>query len=378
MPHFNLLQQFPDDCPSGPVIIGNYQLSLFEVERFGAGYRWIYLIEGLEGAQDLSDWVLEIDGDCFPVEQCFTSDLFTGEVTQEILDSLEPYDDCPPGPEPAPRECPEDSPCSALETVVGFKFDDLPDGLSEGISQLFAFIINQPPSFETGCAALTSAGETFCGEICVPSCIVCPDACECPEEDIDTFDCPATVPTTCFTIPAEVATEDVLFGFCIVDEDVVAPTETCQAPAEVFVCGQSLICCCEVFPWTRTVTLDIQFNVPKTADCQTTELYECCNDTIVVTQTCFTCNIDDNPFPEGELTCEDIDITINSVTVNDAGTSAVINYTVELPDCVVPEEEPAVLGAPSTNCPPPAPTTPTRNTQTRNTPAVNRSLRRKR
>lgn len=71
--------------------------------------------------------------------------------------------------------------------------------------------------------------------------------------DIDTFDCTATVPenSTCFTIPEDVPTEDVLFGFCIVDQGVTAPMEPCQAPAEVFVCGQTLTCCCEVFPWTR-------------------------------------------------------------------------------------------------------------------------------
>ncbi|WP_213370597.1 hypothetical protein [Mesobacillus boroniphilus] len=92
----------------------------------------------------------------------------------------------------------------------------------------------------------------------------------------------------------------------------------------------------------------------------------------------FTCNIDDNPFPEETLTCEDIDIIINSETVNDASTSAVINYTVELPECVVPEEEPPVVGAQPGNYCPPAPTTPIRNTQIRNTPAVNRSIRRRR
>lgn len=376
MPHLNL-QQVPDEC-FAPVTIGDFVVTLVDIEPVDGGFRWIYRVDNVSLQSALSNWVLGIDTDCLP----FIIDPLASEVwdpeTEPTPTELFPVDFESPGQTPQPG-CPVGSPCGAETRIEGFAF--IPDQdefgqLQQGLSQLFAFTFNQPPVATTACASISAGGVTACNEICVPDCIVCPDACECPEDN-NTFDCTATVPTTCFTIPAEVATEDVLFGFCIVDEDVVAPTEPCQAPAEVFVCGQTLTCCCEVFPWTRTVTLDIQFNVPKTADCQTDELYECCFDTIDVTQTCFTCNIDDDPFP-GDLTCEDITITINSVTTNDAGTSAVINYTVELPDCVVPEEEPPVLGTQPGNSCAPAPTTPTRNTQTRNTPAVNRSLRRRR
>ncbi|RSD25112.1 hypothetical protein [Mesobacillus subterraneus] len=382
MPEFNL-QQVPESCFE-PVTIGGFVVTLVDIEPVDGGFRWIYRVDNVTpNSPALSNWVLAIEEPCLD----FISDPRASEVfltTDPAPTELFPVDFENPGRTPQPG-CPEGSPCGAGIRLDGFAF--IPDQgelgeLQPGFSQLFAFTFNQPQIATTACASISAGGVTACGLICVPDCIVCPDACECPEDN-NTFTCTATVPTSCFTIPEEVATEDVLFGFCIVDQEVVAPTEedVCQAPAEVFVCGQTLICCCDVFPWTRTVTLDIQFNVPKTADCQTENLYECCFETITVEQTCFTCNIDDNPFPEEDLTCEDIEVIINSVVVNEAGTSADINYTVELPECEVPLEEPPVGTPPGNTCPPPAPAP--RNTQpvnktAINMPTVNSAKRRKR
>jgi hypothetical protein len=378
MPNFNILQQVPADCFE-PVAIGGFVVTLVDIEPFNGGFRWIYRVDNVSADSALSNWVLEIAEPCRDfIDEAFVSDVF--DTDEDPIPPLEPTLDFEnPGMTPQPG-CPEDSPCGAGTRLEGFAFipdqDELGE-LEEGFSQLFAFTFNQPPIATTACASISAGGVTACGLICVPDCIICPNPCECEDEDIDTFTCTATVPTTCFTIPEDVATDDVLFGFCITDEDVVAPTEPCQAPAEVFVCGQTLFCCCDVFRWTRTVTLDIQFNVPKTADCQTDALYECCFDTIEVTQTCFTCNIDDNPFPE-ELSCEDIDIVINAVDVNDAGTSAVINYTVDLPECEVPADGDDDLPGtpPPPACPPPAPAT--RNNQALNKPAVTKTIRRRR
>jgi hypothetical protein len=323
MPDANQFQQIPEEC-TVPVIIGNFQVTLLDIEPTNGSFRWIYRIDNINTRIALSDWVLGIDGDCLDlIGQCYTSAVFPSESTE--LPPLTPYDDCE-NPGTAPDPCPIGSPCSAGVRLVGFKFDNL-EGLVAGQSQLFAFDFNQPPVIETGCAALKYGQNEFCGEICVPGCVVCPNPCDCPDDE-NNFDCEVDFPTTCFSL-ASTDPEDVLYGFCI--GRIGQPTSTrCQAPAEVFVCNQVLTCCVPVLRWTRQVQLQVQFNVPKEGECQPGLLYECCNDTVIATQVCFTC-AGETPVFETP-TCDNTSITVNSVTETDTG-DAVINYTVNLPDC---------------------------------------------
>lgn len=363
MPNLNLLQQVPDEC-FNPVTIGPFTVTLLTIERFSSGYRWIYRIDYNNPlpppAQNpaLSDWVVGIDLPCLDfIDGAFISEVFTGDILPELI----PFDEVTSGetienPGTAPLPCPEDSPCSAGVEVTGFKFDNLGSAelgeLGPGESQLFAFVFNQPPLVnEEVCAALKFGNNEACGLICGPACIECPNACDCTE-NVNTFDLTVPAPGDCFAFISELP-EDIRFGFCL-----GAPTDTgptpCEGVAEVFVCGQTLVCCCEVNQWARSVDLVIQFNIPKTADCLSENigegqfLYECARDTVTVNQTCFTCSdVTESPFVT-PLDCTNTTITINSVTLNEDG-SVTINYTVNLPECQETEEEPP--GQPP-SCPP--------------------------
>lgn len=343
MPHFNLLQEFPEGCFE-PVPIDGFVVTLVDVERFGSGYRWIYRIDNVDAPNALSDWVLAIEEPC----REFIGDAY---ITPTFPSDEEPpelvlYEDVE-NPGTAPDPCPDDALCSPGEQVVGFKFDDLGTGdqgeLDPGESQLFAFVFNQPPIATEACAALKFGQNEECGLICVPDCIECPNACDCTEA-IDTFDCTFTFPSDCFTLPEGVTTDDVLSGYCIGEEVIEAPV-ACEGVAEVFVCGQTLICCCDVLQWTRSVPFQVQLNLPKEGECGG-PVYECCYQEVTVIQNCYTC-LDETPTFE-PLTCENTSIEINSITDNEDGT-VTVNYTIVLPDCVteVVEEPPAVQARPT-------------------------------
>jgi hypothetical protein len=390
MTDFNV-QQVPDEC-AGPVTIGGYVVTLVDIEDFNGEFRWIYRVDNVNAPGALSNWVLEIDAPCRElITAAFATERFpsTQEIPPPLLE-LPESDFDNPGQTPNNQTCPE-GPCAGRVQGVAFIPDqEILGELQIGFSQLFAFTISEEATAELGCVSISGANTIFCGQVCVPGdcTFICPNACECTEEN-NTFTCEVTVPLApdgtniCFGFPTVVDAADVLFGFCIGEQVIIAPTEedACQAPAEVTVCDQTLFCCCDVFPWTRTVTLDIQINVPLTAECQTENLYECCYERIVVEQTCFTCNVDDNPFLEFALECEDIDVAITSVDVSDDGTSAVINYTVDLTGCAAPvgdngNDLPGTPAPPAANCPPPAPTV--RNTQANVRQAQNRSIKRRR
>lgn len=361
MPHFNLLQEFPEGCFE-PVPIDGFVVTLVDVERFGSGYRWIYRIDNVDAPNALSDWVLAIEEPC----REFIGDAY---ITPTFPSDEEPpelvlYEDVE-NPGTAPDPCPDDDPCSPGEQVVGFKFDDLGLGdqgeLDPGESQLFAFVFNQPPIAIEACAALKFGQNEACGLICVPDCIECPNACECGE---DTFDCVFDFPETCFVLPEDVTVDDVLSGFCIGDVSPVS-SETCQGVAEVFVCDQTLICCTDVQRYFRTATFQVQLNLPKVGDCGD-PVFECCFQEVTVTQNCFTCIGDPAPvFPD--LTCDNVSIEINSITENPQTGDVTVNYTIVLPECTEGTPTPTVQ----------QPTT-LRNTQTANTPAMNRPARRRR
>lgn len=362
MPHFNLLQQLPEGC-FDPVTINGFVVTLVDIERFGTGYRWIYRIDNVDAPNALSDWVLAIDLPC----QDFIGDAFITPVfpSEDLPPELVLYGDVGTD-EPAPDPCPDDAPCSAGEVVRGFKFDNLGTGtqgeLDPGESQLFAFVFNQPPTAVEACAALKFGDNEACGLICVPDCIECPDACECGE---DTFNCVFEFPETCFTLPDDVTVDDVLSGFCIGEVSDVA-TDICQGVAEVFVCDQTLLCCCDVTRYFRTATLQVQLNLPKVGDCGG-PVFECCFQEVTVTQNCFTCIGDPAPvFPD--LTCDNVSIEINSITENPQTGDVTVNYTIVLPECTEGTPPPPAVQQQAT----------LRNTQSTNKPAVNNSLRRRR
>jgi hypothetical protein len=387
MPDF-ILQQVPDTC-FAPVTIGDFVVTLVDIEPVDGGFRWIYRVDNVGIQNALSNWVLGIDVPCLDfITEALASEVFD-PATEPTPTELFPVDFESPGQTPQPG-CPEGV-CGPAGTIIeGFAF--IPDQdqfgeLQEGLSQLFAITVNQPAVATTACASITAANVNACGEICVPDCVVCENPCDC-DEAVDTFDVDVTLPSDCFTftgtgeggitIPA-----DVRFGYCIGDVTDTGPV-ACEAPAEIFACGQTIVCCCGVNAWTRTVGLDIQFNIPKTADCLSDNigegefLYECVNDTPTVTQVCITCEDElTSPFvPADELDCTNVTVTINSVTDNGDGT-ATINYTVNLPECVVADDDDDLPGTPAPpSCPPPAPAP--RNNPAVNKSAVNRTIRRRR
>lgn len=394
MADFNL-QQIPEGCPNTVTLTdaeGNpqFQVSLIDILRSGVETTWIYRIDNIGAERALSDWVLNIDFPCRElITECFVSPVFLTTTPDNEIPDLAPYDDCENEENTAaPLPCPEGT-CPDAETtidgrLIGFKFDNLgeePQGeLVEGFSQLFAFTIPQPPVAETGCVALKigqggQEGEAeFCGEICLPSCVICDNPCDC-DEDVNTFNCEFTFPPNCFTLPEDVTTEDVLSGFCIGDPGPTTSTP-CEGVAEIFVCDQTLVCCCEVLQWTRDVPIQVQLNLPKEGQCGG-PVYECCYQEVTVTQNCFTCLDQTATFED--LTCDDVSIQINTITDNEDGTVTVNYSIIFLSGCIVePVEESPVVGTPpGNNCPPPT-SIPIRNIQVTNKPAVNNIKRRRR